>query len=128
MTTSTSATITPVLKKSLLYGSVLAIAVAIIGSVVGLIVAGVPGLVSALLGAAMAAVFMGLTAASLILANRVAPDGTNVGRFFAIVAGGGLLKFAAFTVAILLLGSQPWLYPYLFFWAMVAAVITIKKR
>ena len=55
----------PILKRILAYGGILAIAIAVVGSVIGLIVAGGVGLVSALIGTVMAVVFLGITAASM---------------------------------------------------------------
>ena len=112
-----------VLKRSLLYGGILAAAILVVGSVVGFLVAGLPGLTSAVIGALLAAVFMGLTAASVLLANRLAPNGTNLGLYFGIIAGVWFLKLAAFLVVALVLHSQPWLNPYLFFGAVVIAVM-----
>ncbi len=112
-----------VVARSLLYGSILAIAIAVVGSVVGFFVAGLNGLSSAIIGALLAAVFMGLTAASVVVANRVAPNGTRLGLYFGIIAGAWALKFVAFVVVILVLRGQPWLNAYLFFGAVVVAVI-----
>jgi hypothetical protein len=117
---SSSAT---VVARSLTYGSILTGAILVIGSVVGFLVAGVNGLFSAVVGAALAAVFMGLTAASVILANRVAPNGTRLGLYFGIIAGTWALKFVAFVIVVLVLRGQPWLNAYLFFGAVVVAVI-----
>lgn len=116
-------TTTTVVGRSLLYGTILAVAIAVIGSIVGFLIAGVDGLLSAIVGALLAAVFMGLTAGSVVIANRVAPDGTNLGLYFGIIAGTWALKFIAFIVVILLLRGQPWLNAYLFFGAVVIAVI-----
>ncbi len=119
-TVSSSAT---VVARSLLYGSILAAAILVVGSVVGFLVAGVQGLASAIVGALLAAVFMGLTAASVVLANRVAPNGERLGLYFGIIAGTWALKFVAFIVVVLVLRGQPWLNAYLFFGAVIVAVI-----
>lgn len=123
MSQPTVHTTATVVGRSLLYGSILALAIAVIGSVVGFLVAGPGGLASAIVGAVLAAAFMGLTAGSVVIANRVAPDGTNLGLYFGIIAGTWALKFVAFIVVILLLRGQPWLNAYLFFGAVVIAVI-----
>jgi hypothetical protein len=123
MTQAPANTTATVVGRSLLYGSILAVAIAVIGSIVGFFVAGISGLSSAIVGALLAAVFMGLTAASVVIANRVAPNGTNLGLYFGIIAGTWALKFVAFIVVILLLRGQPWLNAYLFFGAVVIAVI-----
>jgi hypothetical protein len=112
-----------VVSRALVYGSIVTGGILVIGSIVGLLVAGLPGLASAIVGALLAAVFMLLTAASVVLANRVAPNGTNLGLYFGIIAATWFLKFVAFIVVVLTLRQQPWLNPYLFFGGVVVAVI-----
>jgi hypothetical protein len=112
-----------VVTRSLVYGSIVTGGILVIGSIVGLLVAGLPGLASAVVGAVLAALFMLLTAASVVVANRVAPNGTNLGLYFGIIALTWFLKFAAFIVVVLTLRRQPWLNPYLFFGGVVVAVI-----
>lgn len=123
MTQAPIHTTATVVGRSLLYGTILSVAIAVIGSIVGFLVAGIGGLASAIVGALLAAAFMGLTAGSVVLANRVAPNGTNLGLYFGIIAGTWALKFIAFIVVILSLRGQPWLNAYLFFGAVVIAVI-----
>ena len=64
-----------------------------------------------------------VTIASVMLAGRVAPGGTNLGLYFGIIAGAWFLKFALFIVVVLALRGQTWLNPYLFFGAVIVAVI-----
>jgi len=112
-----------VVARSLEYGTIVTGAIAVVGSLIGYLVAGTNGLASAIIGALLAAIFMGLTAGSVVFANRVAPNGTNLGLYFGIIAGTWALKFVAFVVVILLLRGQPWLNAQLFFGAVVIAVI-----
>jgi len=112
-----------VVARSLKYGTIVTGAIAVVGSLIGYLVAGTNGLASAIIGALLAAIFMGLTAGSVVFANRVAPNGTNLGLYFGIIAGTWALKFVAFVVVILLLRGQPWLNAQLFFGAVVIAVI-----
>lgn len=113
----------PILKRILAYGGILAIAIAVVGSVVGFIVAGGVGVVSALIGTVMAVVFLGITAASIVLATRVARgDLLSVG-FFGIVMGAWLLKIVVFIVLIVLLKDQPWINTQILFLTVVVAVI-----
>lgn len=112
-----------VLQLSLRYGAVVAIAVALLGSVIGFAVDGVPGLLSALVGAVMAAAFMGLTAASIVIAERASPGGSSLGAYFGIIAGAWFAKLIVFTVVAFLVRDLPWIHPFLFFGAVVAAVI-----
>ena len=111
-----------VLSLSLRYGAIVTAVTAVAGAIVGYLVAGMPGLASALIGAVLAAIFMGLTAASVVLANRVAPGAATVGLNFVIIAGTWLVKFVVFIVVVILVSAQPWLRPYLFFAAAIAAV------
>ncbi len=85
--------------------------------------AGTEGLVSALIGTLMAVVFMGITAASILLANRFASSDLFVGVFFGIVLGGWLLKFLVFIVLVVVLRDAPWLEPTVLFLSLVAGVI-----
>ena len=113
----------PVLRRALLWGGVLAAVIAVVGGILGFVFAGTEGLVSALLGTLIAVVFMGITAASILLANRFAGSDLFVGAFFGIVLGGWLLKFILFIVLVVLLRDAEWLDPVVLFLAIVAGVI-----
>jgi hypothetical protein len=113
----------PVLRLALRYGAVFAVAVAVVAGTIGFLVAGVPGLVGGLLGAALAAVFLGLTAASMLIAGRVAKGDSTSPIFFGIVIGVWLLKLVIFIVVEVLLRGQPWFDPFVFFGAVVVVVI-----
>jgi hypothetical protein len=112
-----------VLRRALLWGGLLAAVIAVVGGVIGFAVAGTEGLLSALLGTLIAVVFMGITAASILLANRFAGSDLFVGAFFGIVLGGWLLKFILFIVLVVLLRGAEWLDPVVLFLAIVAGVI-----
>ena len=62
----------PVLRRALAWGGLLAAIILVVSAVLGLVFAGLPGLFGALVGTIMAVVFMGITAASILLANRFA--------------------------------------------------------
>ncbi|WP_166870483.1 hypothetical protein [Salinibacterium sp. ZJ450] len=113
----------PVLKKALVYGGVLALGIAVVGSIVGGIVAGGVGVISALIGTAMAALFLGITAGSILLASRVTKSEVFNPIFFAIVMGAWLVKFIVFLVLIFLLKDQPFIDPVVLFVTIVVAVI-----
>jgi len=113
----------PILWRILRYGGFLAIGIGVVGAIVGGLVAGGPGVLSALLGTVMAVVFMGITAASILLANRFAGSEAGVGAFFAIVLGGWLVKFALFLVLVFVLRDQPWVQPAVLFLSIIAGVI-----
>lgn len=113
----------PVLRRALLWGGVLAAVIAVVGGIVGFAVAGIEGLVSALLGTLIAVVFMGITAGSILLANRFAGSDVFVGAFFGIVLGGWLVKFILFIVLVVALRGADWLDPVVLFLSIVAGVI-----
>jgi len=113
----------PVLRKALAWGGLLAGVVLVVSGILGFVFAGTEGLVSALVGTLMAVVFMGITAASILLANRFASSEVFVGAFFGIVLGGWLLKFIVFIVLVVLLRDAPWLNPTVLFLSLVAGVI-----
>jgi hypothetical protein len=113
----------PVLRRALLWGAVLAAVIAVVGGIIGFVVAGSEGLVSALLGTLIAVVFMGITAGSILLANRFAGSDVFVGAFFGIVLGGWLLKFILFIVLVVMLRDADWLDPVVLFVSIVAGVI-----
>ena len=113
----------PILKRILAHGGILAIAIAIVGSVIGFMVAGAVGLVSALIGTVMSVVFLGITAASIVLATKVAKGDLLSVAFFGIVMGAWLLKLVVFIVLIVLLKDQPWIQTQVLFLTAVVAVI-----
>ena len=109
--------------RALVYGAIVTVAVALLGSLLGYLVDGMAGLLSALLGAGVTALFMGFTTLSVVIANRAnvrSPSGT---RYFSIVLGMWLFKFVVFIVILLAVRDQHWMSPYVFFVALIAAVI-----
>jgi hypothetical protein len=113
----------PILKRILAYGGILAIVIAVVGSIIGSILAGPVGLTSALIGTAMAVVFLGITAASIVLATRAAKGDLLSIVFFGIVMGAWLLKLVIFIVLIMLLKDQPWIQTQILFLTVVVAVV-----
>ena len=116
-------TSTPVLKDVLKYGLIIAAVIAVVGMVLGGIFAGWIGVVSALIGTVMAAVFLGITALSILIANRFIGSDLFVGLFFGIVMGGWIVKFVLFLVLAILLRDQPWINPVVLFLSLIAGVI-----
>lgn len=110
-----------VLRRALSIGAIAAVAIAVVAGVVGFVVAGTPGLVSGLVGAAFALLFLGVTALSLLVAGRFSGLGTNA--FFAALLVGWLVKFVVFLVAMLALRDQPWVVPGVLFAAIVTTVL-----
>ena len=114
---------TPILRTTLLWSAAVTAVLAVVGGVIGYLVAGTSGLWSALVGVLVAAVFLGITGASILIANRWYGDDIYVPVFFAIVLGGWILKFVVFIVALLVLRGQPWIDPVVFFVAVVVSVL-----
>lgn len=108
----------PILRKALLYGGLFAAALAIVGSVVGYLTVGPSGIPSALIGAVISAVFLGITALSILLASRY-----DILAFFSIVMGAWLLKFVVFMILAVILREQSWIHPTVMFLTLVAGVI-----
>jgi hypothetical protein len=94
-----------------------------VGSFIGFLVAGNSGLVSALIGAGLTALFLGFTAGSIVLASRATKGDPSSTLFFGIVVGAWLLKFVVFIAILVILRGQPFLEPLVFFFAILAAVI-----
>jgi hypothetical protein len=113
----------PVLRRALAWGGILAGILLVVSGILGFVFAGAEGLVSALVGTLMAVVFMGITAASILLANRFSSSDVFVGVFFGIVLGGWLLKLIVFIVLVVLLRGADWLNPMVLFLSLVAGVI-----
>lgn len=116
-------TAAPLLKRALVYGGLLALAIAVVGSLIGFLVDGMPGLLGALVGAAMTALFLGLTALTILLASRVSKGELFSPAFFGIVMGGWLLKLLLFLGIVLLLAQQDFLNPLVMFVTIVVAVL-----
>ncbi len=115
--------VTPILTRALRYGGIWAVTVAVVAGVIGFLVAGIPGLLGGLFGALLAAVFLGLTAGSMLFAGRVTKGDTTSPTFFGIVLGVWLLKLVVFVVAAILFRRIDWIDAYVFFFAVIAAVL-----
>ncbi|MBZ4488518.1 hypothetical protein LQ938_04745 [Microbacterium sp. cx-55] len=122
MTTPTVSS-TPILRTALVWSGVMTAALVVIGGIVGFLTAGTPGLWSALSGVLVAAIFLGITAASILIANRWFGDELYVPIFFGIVLGGWILKLVLFIVALVLLRGQSWIVPMVFLLALVVSVV-----
>jgi hypothetical protein len=116
-------TVAHVLNRALRYGGIVATAVAVIAGTVGWLSSGLPGLLGGLFGAALAAVFLGLTAVSMLIAGRVTKDDPGNPLFYGIVLGAWLFKLVAFVIAAILMRAWDEVDPVVFFWAVIAAVI-----
>ena len=113
----------PIMKLALLYGALAAGVVGVAGGVIGWLVAGGPGLIGALIGTALAAVFLGLTTVSMLVAGRVTRGDPTNPLFFAVVLGTLGVKLVLFLVFAIWLRGQTWLDPGVFAFTAIAAVI-----
>lgn len=111
------------IRSSLVLGGVTTVAIAIVGGFVGFSIAGWSGVLSALIGAAIAFVFMGVTAASILLGQKLSGGSIASGAFFATVLGAWLLKFALFLVAVFVIKNVTELHPVIALVCVIAAVI-----
>lgn len=114
--TRNSATL--VLRRALIFGVSFTLGLGVLAAVIFFLVDGVSGVTSALLGAGIAAIFLGMTAASVLIAQKY-----DMVVFFAIVMGAWILKFVLFLVAVVLLKNQPWVSPLALFVALIVGVI-----
>lgn len=113
---------TRMLRRSLLWSGIATIAIGLIAGVLGAVFAGERGVVSAVLGVVMAALYLGLTAVAMLIATRFeGPE--NIGKFFGVFLGGWALKMIIFILAMSFLLGQEWLNGRVFFLAVVANVV-----
>jgi hypothetical protein len=82
-----------ILTKVLKYSGILAVLLIVIGGTIGYLVDGSNGLISVLLGTAVAVLFSAVTAASMMVAIKF-----EIAAFFGIVMGSWLLKMVLFIV------------------------------
>ncbi|SEC05140.1 hypothetical protein SAMN04489806_2468 [Paramicrobacterium humi] len=113
----------PIFRASILWGAVVTAGIAVLGGIIGFFVDGSRGLVSGLLGAVLALLFVSVTAISILLANRKAGTDLFVPIFFASVMGSWIVKFIVFLVVAWLLKQQPWVNDTVFFLSVIAGVI-----
>lgn len=120
MSTPTS---TPLLRTTLVWSAIVTAVLVVLGGVIGFLTAGVSGMSSALVAVLLAAVFLGLTIVSILVANRFYGDPLFVPIFFGAVMGGWILKFVVFLIVLFVLRDQPWLTPMVFFVALVVSIV-----
>ncbi len=99
-------------------GTILISAIALIGSLIGFFAFGSRGVLSALIGAGMAAIFVSLTAGSVWIGSKLSLAG-----FFGVVLGGWLVKLLSFLVLVVLLRKNSDIVGGVIFFTLVAAVL-----
>jgi hypothetical protein len=110
-----------VMARVLKLGSLLVLAIALLGSLVGFLVIGTSGVYAALIGSGAAFLFTALTALSVLIGSKL-----NLAGFLGAVLGGWLFKMVLFLIGFSMLNRAEWLTresrPIVFF-TVVAAVI-----
>jgi hypothetical protein len=110
-----------VMARVLKLGSLLVLAIALLGSLVGFLVIGTSGVYAALIGSGAAFLFTALTALSVLIGSKL-----NLAGFLGAVLGGWLVKMVLFLIGFSMLNKAEWLTresrPIVFF-IVVAAVI-----
>ena len=114
MSSSSEKLFSSILKK----GALLIGASAALGGLIGYLVASTNGLISALIGAAMAFVFVSMTAGSVWLGGKL-----SLGGFFGVVLGGWIVKLLGFIVLVATLRSADFIVGPVLFGSVVTSII-----
>jgi hypothetical protein len=109
---------TQVLAKALKLSAVLVVSVAALCSLVGYLIVGIDGVLTALLGAAIALVFTSMTLLSVLFGARL-----PLGGFYGLVLGGWLLKVVLFAVLLAALQRMEFIHGPTLFFAIVISVL-----
>lgn len=99
-------------------GSILIASIAVLGSGIGFLAAGIPGLLGALVGSAIALIFVTLTALSVLFGSKL-----SLGGFYGVVLGGWLLKVVIFIATIGILKKVEGLNGIAIFATLVASIL-----
>ena len=99
-------------------GALLTGLIAVLGSLAGYLVGGTNGVVSALIGAALAFAFASLTVLSMLIGRRLPLAG-----FFGVVMGGWLIKLVGFALLARSLQGVDFINGPVLFFTLVAAIL-----
>jgi F0F1-type ATP synthase assembly protein I len=105
-------------RKMIALSAVLMLVIGLFGSVIGLLIAGIDGVYSALIGALVSAVFSILTILSVWFGSKLSLTG-----FYGLVLGGWLLKVVLFAIALGTLQRADFISGPVFFFAVVTTVL-----
>lgn len=111
------------LRTSLVLGAIVTIAIAVVGGTIGFSLVGATGIWSALVGSAVAFVFMGITAGSILVGQKASGGSIASGIFFAVVLGAWLLKFVLFLVVAFAIKNSDFFDVVIAFGCVIAAVL-----
>ncbi|GGA58969.1 hypothetical protein GCM10011490_06180 [Pseudoclavibacter endophyticus] len=118
MSTTNEPSSIPVFRRVLKWSAIVVAAVAVVGGVIGFIVAGAPGVFSALIGAGMTLLFTGITVLTLILAARL-----DTMYFLGVILAAWLLKFVLFLGTLFAIRDQPFIHDWMLWGSLVVAVV-----
>jgi len=116
-------TVSQVVRRALFVGAVVTAIIAIVASTWGALVAGLAGMLGALVGSALGFALLGLTPVSIIWGFKLGKGDVLSPGFFSAVLGTWLVKFVVFLAAVFWLGDQEWLDRTTLFLTIVAAVL-----
>lgn len=105
-------------KKALGLSAILVLVIALFGSGIGFLTAGIPGVMSALIGSLVALGFSALTILSIWFGSKLPLAG-----FYGLVLGGWLVKVLLFAVVLATLQDADFISGPVFFFAVVTSVL-----
>jgi hypothetical protein len=111
------------IRTALLLGGLVTLGIAVVGGAIGYSLVGPMGIWSALVGSAIAFVFMGITAGSILIGQKASGGSIASGLFFGIVLGSWLLKFVLFLVVAFAIRNSDSLDTVIAFSCVIAAVL-----
>jgi len=118
MATATTTGVAAMFKKVLGWGALLIAGIAVVASLLGWALAGTNGLISALIGAAIAFAFVSLTGLSVWLGGKL-----NLGGFYGVVLGGWILKVLIFLIIVGVLRHAEFINGPTLFFTLVASIL-----
>jgi hypothetical protein len=116
-------TVSQIAKRALLAGVVVTSIIAIVAATAGALMSELPGMLGALVGAALGFALLGLTPLSIIWGFKLGKGDVLSPGFFSAVLGTWLVKFVVFLAAVFWLGDQLWLDRTVLFVTIVASVV-----
>ncbi|WP_375407145.1 hypothetical protein [uncultured Amnibacterium sp.] len=114
-------TLATVLRRALVLGATVGFAIGLVTGLVGLAIAGLPGLASGLVGAVLTILFLGITALGVLASGRLTRSG-GIGAY-AVLMLAWFAKLVVFIVVLLVLRTQAWVVPGVLLAGIVATVI-----
>ena len=100
------------------YSLLLVGVIAVLGGAMGFLLTGINGLISALIGAAIAFLFSIMTVASVFIGSKL-----DIAGFYAVVLGGWLMKIVVFGIALITLRGAAFIDGPVLFGTVVFTVV-----